>query len=951
MLEDVIFHAIREKIVSLPPDTVGIRTHALPTTGKVAGHPALEALIGACERLRADDSMSGCEFVVGSDDEWDGGTPASNIRILRPDAAAAEATRLRNDREFLKRAAGVAIVYANVGDPPGEAGLDGLAELTPQEIAYSYAKCAQPPLPLLAAIGLAQARPLRDRLADCDIEDLASYAAKSAAPRSELYALPILRMIPSSHEDRGPAVRWAQTFEALIGTRLENGLEETAGWLNELRGSSRARADEVLRPLFAPGAVREGEDCVAVAVKMSRAAAAFAAGRSDAPDTVCGLTARLLGVLKRRDRLAERLKAIDDPDAPRDPDDEPEPGEVEVSEAEAVRRFGAVSLARALEIDEDCDGIRLGSDESPESTLSVSPDREDRCLRTWLSPDSVNTAVDQEHVPSPEFWLQGGALMTKSEPVVLAPARLASERVERVTRLPRPDVFRYGDGVARDTFLKARRNFIAAATNLYQQHRVSEEDEEDDGAEVEANPAGGQPDLTGLLLLERYPLTTVAQLMAEAEEYVDSYQELLRAAKDAHNEVRRWVLNLDVLFSVDHEQRVTAARLLPLHPLRIARSRLWLEVERAPPPFPRALLVLWIMPEKLVLEGKAYCYHRSLHLRPNAAGIAGAVRLGVRDAWTLLRPRGLSNALEIELRDLSDPTAAVDALCLELQALFDEDADSGPVYAHVVGTSMSADVDALTIDRGQLGESSQEIYQAEKGAGVSVHVESKVAPIGRPRHLVIREARPTFIATSAEGGGLQGDARLVYRPSNHGNIAAIEVTGVATLDAYADLLRSHDVQPGVGLEAIMTQPDFDQDQAIVQAVVARGGWPLAFEDTHECLFGYDIVDNHFVVTLARPGVLETCAAKALAALNVESQPPVRELRKAMVAIRPCRGFFGRLLGQVDPRHVRADLTLLQAFIQMQREQPTNAHRLVLSLDTVDGRRFSKLAGPRSCGIQ
>ena len=214
MLEDVIFHAIREKIVSLPPDTVGIRTHALPTTGKVAGHPALEALIGACERLRADDSMSGCEFVVGSDDEWDGGTPASNIRILRPDAAAAEATRLRNDREFLKRAAGVAIVYANVGDPPGEAGLDGLAELTPQEIAYSYAKCAQPPLPLLAAIGLAQARPLRDRLADCDIEDLASYAAKSAAPRSELYALPILRMIPSSHEDRGPAVRWAQTFES-----------------------------------------------------------------------------------------------------------------------------------------------------------------------------------------------------------------------------------------------------------------------------------------------------------------------------------------------------------------------------------------------------------------------------------------------------------------------------------------------------------------------------------------------------------------------------------------------------------------------------------------------------------------------------------------------------------------------------------------------------------------
>ena len=164
---DVIFFALVAAAERLPPRALGLSTHAIPTETHLA------ECVAALERFAQTRQILA---VVGQAECTEEGSGSGDIRVLRPHAAAAQATRLRNTPELFSD--GTLLIYINAESSPGEAGLDGLDEVTPQDFATGYARKAN--LPIIGRLASPRhgvSRTIATRLEDATVPQLAQYAS------------------------------------------------------------------------------------------------------------------------------------------------------------------------------------------------------------------------------------------------------------------------------------------------------------------------------------------------------------------------------------------------------------------------------------------------------------------------------------------------------------------------------------------------------------------------------------------------------------------------------------------------------------------------------------------------------------------------------------------------------------------------------------------------------
>ena len=190
------------------------------------------------------------------------------------------------------------------------------------------------------------------------------------------------------------------------------------------------------------------------------------------------------------------------------------------------------------------------------------------------------------------------------------------------------------------------------------------------------------PEQRTLLALDAIPLTCVANARESAEAYVAAYVDVMAHAFKVPvpppDAVEKWLTHLDTALALDLNQNTIAARLQPLHPLRIARALLWLEKRAEPPLFPSVIVAMTgYAPEALYPHGERCCFHPRPKSGPSSEGIEAAVEDGLTAIWSLLAPHGLMTALDVELIDVVNTSAAIEALYRAAAERFAADATVG----------------------------------------------------------------------------------------------------------------------------------------------------------------------------------------------------------------------------------------------------------------------------------
>ncbi len=902
MIERVVHAAVVEAIRSLPPRAMGLRSHALPTEDH------LNECIAGVERVLRDLELPACHVVIGSSAP-PSRTPEPRITVLPCDEAAAEATRLRSLRDDLPPEAGPRLLYFNTDSTPGESGLDVLSELSAHQIALAFARTAG--LTRLEALASSSSRRVRARLEDASVADLADYAARARA-RTETHALPLLRFVPSSKPSAaGPTA--ADAFDALRGAKAVSGLQEALTFLGELGADSeqRAAANEALSAAH-PLLSNDDDEPFEVVIRLCQSATRYAKGETDDASGLCGLTAELARALRRGKDGVERIVRPDDSTGPA-PAPTPDPTRP-MTEEDIVEEFGAGVLASPVTLNEDEWRVTVEVADGP---LEV------RARKGGLA-HKVIAGI------TADLWRHGGALVSDGAQPGAAPTVFLSAEKALAAG---DDEFR----AAVAEFRRTREQVLKTVAEL------GGGDDEPNGEVAD----GGSPDyLRAIRLLESHPLTVVSHARQQCTAYVEAYERLARLFGDdraqAPQPVTDWMTDLDVAFSVVN-QRVHAATLLPLHPLRIAHSLLWTEHGVRPPPMPPSLAVHYRTTDHLMPQGRDYAYAALRAAAPSEGGVALAAREGLRAVWGLLRGAGLVSAFEVELIDIAAPAAAVDALCDAAAELLDEDAEVPGAHLNIrfAYSSTEFEREVSVAARGELSSDAQEFMSAPRGDGVSVSLTPNTVAAGGPAHLAVQAIEVPFVPLADDETSAFPAAEFVYIPSRSGSISAVEVAGNETLTAYETLLKGIDAHARRrGLDPSNAEPDLGR--ALVKSLVARRGWPVR-PSGRAHLLTYDVgSDDHVVATLAAPELFQAIVLEGLdrvtQALPPEEVDPAR-LRDGVVAMYACRTFFRNLVSDHDPRHLRGALGLLRAFDAARRDATTPA--LVLSIDGPEGQRWAR----------
>lgn len=900
----VLLAGLRAAIADLPPRAFGIRSHAISTEEHA------QDLVGALREIAGTHSI---HAVIGRPSGLSDIASEKHIEVLDTHAAAARATALRNNDELGDRQ----LLYFNTESSPGESGLDGLDELTPQALALGYAKTAD--LPILESLADDERRLVVDRIEDATVDQLAAYATASRKYGSESYALPILGLLPLRISN-------STRVESLLrhtGVTLTNQLDRAAATLASLSDGEQA---EVESSLQAGGYVGDHhQKTLNEVIALCRAMSRFARGLLDVElNKLCGLNTALLRVLRSGDRIREKLLGSEDtePDAADPSGSERRCGELEVT---VLERDGSEAFnAEIAEVGEDLTEVVLKPADDDQEPLYV---RAPRGARFALA--AIRGEWGGKAVPGCALRTGDGAALLRGTPIEPTPeyelsaSALAAEP-EYVQR-------------AIEHFRNRRKELVVEVEGL--------------GSSLPEDARSGLEAYGGLGLLECFPLIVCRRLSALCRDYVDQYAKLIATlAADDHrvsNEVEEWILHLDVAFSIE-QQVVSAARLLPLHPLRIARYLAWLQSQVRPPAVPPSLVVTYRVRETLHSADTENCYHRKLTVGPTDSGVRLAAKSGLEQLWTLLSPERLISSLDIELRDLPNAVEAVHALATTAQDLFESDRSVGNWVTLVVRVAHSDKDQRVDIHeiRRSLGPEFDALLNMPAGEGLRLELHAAGGPGAQFRHLIVQGVETPYRNLPADQAGcVSVGFEVEYVPSSSGAIGKIEVRGDRGVEAYRDLLDRLNCSTRQVREPGMASPSLGD--TLVRTLVCQGGWPVRPEIRSD-LLAYGRSDEDVCVTLADPSALEEAAKQQLNDVLRVPQAQVaeefRELQAASLALYPCREYLVNLIRRQDDRHLRAARGLLKAFGHARRSRRQNTKSLVVSLDTQEGLQWARAAG-------
>lgn len=880
----------------------------------------LEACVTAVKTLLSEVPDEGLVVIIGSDSRPAEPT-GDAILVLPPHEAAAAATHARNARRR--------VVFICEADSPGASGInaDVLRPLAGERLAYWYAKARGHALLELASQSAVAG--VRLRFAGRSVEDLARYglAVEGAEPAvdsrsetssgrfGETVALPLLDLLPdrlSGDPRLRPTASWAQSFASLDGAKLVKKLREAAAALKQLKekgAPEAAEAKEALRQRALPHEFQGQRDALTIAIELAEAAARFAAGDVEAQTGLRGLSGALLRLLRKGDAIRGALTANEDGG-----DDEPGTDVGELSDRPLREREALDLLHRpAIAREEDWRRLQLGPGEEDEHPQALIPSR-----RPTFAASLIAAAP-------PALWRSGGYVLIEEETPFTADAPLAREW---------PTDYHVFHGQLLDglpsALTEAVSEFRAARGALLDRVADLAPAVDGEGAEgEEPEPAG---DAEAVLLIDAFPLLVTTQAREEVLEYTARYAALLRAVAEseeapANGSFITWLVNLDV--AVHAPARLSRARLLPLHPLRLERARLELELGIAPPDLP-ASLTLYTSGQLEHLHPEAGDRYAKTHfIRPTAEGVASCAKMGLEATWLLLEKLDLGRAIRVELKGLADPTAAASALGARFLELAGQAAaGDGAAHLEVIVTEGGA-LDEGRLSLEGLSDEVSALLKAPRGQGLSVAMNPTPQRTGaQPVHLIIEEATchvfaPPALTAAPAGAG----AWVQYEPGHKGNIQRVSARGSAVEEARR---RLDDVVAGSASRYAMAPPGGDQSTrgAIVRAVASRNGWPID-PTAPTGVLAYDVDrEENYVAVVVSPEVLEPALRSAYSSampglLNDDGGVSQEDLTRGTIRLHGLRrAQLGALRGDEDTKKkLRGDLGELKAFCAVDREAP------------------------------
>ena len=936
-IEGIIFQAVRGAIRALPPRAFGLRTHALPS------ETHLDSCVRACIRLIESGELAGGEVFIGTSNLTHPSVPG--VHVLPPDAASAAATAARN-RPRPDGERGL-LIYMNARWTPGESGLDVLVELSASDLARGFAGGAD--LPLLKQIADSNSRRVNARLDDASVELLARYQSAAEKHRSEASAVPLLGLLPHAKSNGlPPGALAADEFDKLQGARPEKKLREARERLKGLSSEEREQLGQNLRPRLLEGAT----DPVGLATRLCEEVYRVASGREQPSEKLCGLTFDLARVLRRGKEGINSLLGpqVSEGDGPGTIP--PPPGEA-ISPWELLIESGPAGFDGDIFVQESFDARK---DEPPAFSLG-SGAAGARPLRGESPPGLLLSMLATHGISS---YVEDGC-------AALVDANAGDARAAFTARTLLDATIHWRDKLeakelstltserqaAVQRFREARRKVCEAALRLVEAGS-SDEDEEADDEEADRGAAeAASPDLLHLLfLLDDHALFVAQRLGPDCREYVDAYVALIDAAipaagnpgAEAQTEhlLGAWLVNLDIAFSA-RSGRVDAARLLPLHPLRLAYALCALAYGGPPPPFPSRLGVNFRRQDWLEPEGTPHVYAFIGSQSPNAFGVAAAAREGLAAAWHVVRPTGLVTALRIAFVDVDGDSVllALEELCKHAQALYEEDSFvRDGVHLEVWRAISAQGVDAARrsdTPRGPLGPAAVECEALPRGEGVSLTLNWATAQADSVLecHLVVRAVETPY-ETVAAVPLKPTTLPMRYQPGANGNVALIEVADSDVLRCYDRLLDMLGVSP-MRRGPNPSYPAGGTPRALVEARVAYAGWPI---EPHRspALLSYLEAQGHVIAILADREIADPMLLRRLRQIAPGIDPDVGALRQASLGLFSCRAFLQRLLDPThDKGHLLGQFGLLRAFVET--IGGTEARILALSLDSPEGRAW------------
>ncbi|WP_158623696.1 helicase HerA domain-containing protein [Corallococcus llansteffanensis] len=931
MISQVIELALVGAAQALPPKALGLRCHSLPLDD------CLDECLDGIAGLLSKEQFTATQVVVGT-----AATPSrplpKNVQVFPSDLAAAEATRIRNDRSLVALP-NFLLVYLNSGSTPGEAGLERmLVEIKGQAIARYYAQAAG--LELLNAIGASNVRMIGARLEDTSVEKLGRFAVRAQAVgggvRGELEALPLLGFVPNTLNPKRerPSALWKQTFDSLTNQKFLDGLRKFRGLIPRLSTTTRER---LVHELEARGlAPTASSDILETITDLVISIERFSVGLEQDPERLCGLSRELLNFLRQPGSIEALLR--EDNGSGNEPGDKPPLDDSEGDDAERVwREEEVVSELGAAGLEGRLESIEV---DQTELKLSIRhPDGTRLNLRGAAIPPFLRDAAEQFDL----LWKNGGSLEVASHLALLSNAKPSRDPIERF--------FLEVSGASLDATTNdrvaalhaARREFLSAIAALV----PGDEDSE------------LTPPQIAILLLESVPITVAANARDAVEAYLSAYGALVRETcqreQPAPHRFAVAVTNLDMAFSVTSDQRPIAARLLPTHPLRLTRAQLWLGNREEPPPFPSSIVLhVGQMPEALYPQGEPYCFHARYHFGPSREGLMMAAKQGMQVLWNLLAPRGLMSAVDVELVDVSNPSHVIQGLYEDAVSRFALDNSVGEnVHLRVICSysegKRAADIFCPTeADLPELAH----VWGVAPGAGVTLELVTKPVAAGtKDVHLSLQAVETPYLTLNMPSS--TGAWNVEYIPGRSGNIRAIELTGVPHIDDYRRVLKEHNFDLRRGFDPANESGSLGQ--SLVKTFVAPGGWPIR-PDSAEPIAAYEALGRDVAATLIDGKVFDAGIADELARISngagAESSHGIdlKAIREGMLALYPCRKFIAKLLDGDDPRNLLGWLGILRAFREARSTSGATV-TLAISLDGSEGTNWARVMAREFGGDQ
>jgi hypothetical protein len=886
---------LRRGVEGAPAHALGVRSAAFPVEER------LDAVVEAAVQLtRRGASGRGCKVIIGSF-----AAPAlrreEGVTVAPPEQAAALATAARNTPHE------ASLIYLSSASPAGEAGLADLFELTGADVAASFAKEAE--LPLLAAIAGASARRVRDRLAATTVEGLWRYR-EAAERRDEVFAAPLLELLPEDlRAEQRVTDAWARGWDALIGTKASNKLQAAE---RALTGAERREElDARLRELkLAPSDLR-GSPTLHVAA-LAKASAAYADGRG-APEELMGLTRKLLALLKKGDKVVAAL----------------------LSDSDSIINGDAKILFEEDALHE-LQHLKLTRVDLDERELHLQPlDGEEVIVRSRRHDGWVCKLAAELNET---FWREAGACGVRASGILEDPRGgaqpLALITNERAPLAPlRAELSLLQDAL--DAFLIARHVLAAAIRGI-----------------LPEGQGDGDFQVDTLRFAELFPLATYLRCRVQADDYIHTYSRLLQTlrehAKDLSEGPRTWALNLDIAYARP-QQLVEAARMLPLHPLRLARAQLWCQLGAPTPALPEILCFNGSgRPLELdrlsAQEGGLYLSGE--RAQPSLEALAAAARAGLRQLWRALSQHGMTAALSVEFVDISQPALVIEALAEELTELFNQDTRGG-AGAHLEISLASSRAGSRPAGEIAL-EGLDTLLLAAPGDGPSLRVNREHTKLD-PEHPVSLRVTPllaSFSPRSAVDGPTSG-LRLVYEVGAAGHIASVQLAERSALDDHEEFLRalgSGGATPGLSAPGAPPRAA----GALAHVVVARGGWPFNPREPNEELFAYQQDGDHFTATFMsralQDGLLNVAAARLAAHPTTPITLPALT-STALQRLYDLREIIPKALDpSFEPIKLRGDLGKLRVFEAVTARSSQDL--LIFNLDAPEGLRWARALGGR-----